>query len=239
MKRAMRLAIVIALGSGFVAVHVLAQQPVPATQPAAEAGKTPAKPALLCPVTGKPIDRTVVARFRGKWVYLASADAKKTFEQDPFKYADGVQAQWQASPPLRVQVKCPVTGERPSPDIYTGEGDDAVFFGSEDAKQKWLKDSQPFQKRFEAECFTYQTDCTACGGEIKPAVAREVDGRTIYFCCDGCAGQLAQDKAGCLKRVDEQIANNRRAFVMRMIERQLSEKPKKPDAPEPVEKSPG
>jgi YHS domain-containing protein len=196
-----------------------------ATQPAA-AGKgaaatAPASPAVLCPVTGKPIDRSCVTRFRGKWVYCANPDAVKEFEKDPYKYSDGVQAQWAADKPLRVQVKCPVTGERPNPEIFVGQGVDAIFFASDDARQKWLKDSQPFQKRLEAQCYAYQTECPVGGGAIDPAVSRTVDDRIVYFCCDGCAAEFAKNKAEYLKQVDEQIRANKTAWLTQLLEQKL------------------
>ncbi|MEW6251600.1 MAG: hypothetical protein AB1716_13210, partial [Planctomycetota bacterium] len=96
------------------------------------------RPALLCPVTNAPIDPAHATRFRGRWVYFASHEALEKFTADPLEYAEGVQAQWAANQPLRAQVRCPVTGQPPSPDIYTGLGEDAVFFASPEAREKWL-----------------------------------------------------------------------------------------------------
>ena len=202
-----------------------AQQPAEAgkkstTQPATAAAKTQEQP-VLCPVTGKPVDRASVTRFRGRWVYFANTEARAKFDKDPYEYADKVQEQWAADKPLRVQVKCPVAGERPAPEVYVGQGEDAVFFASEDAKQKWMKDSTPYKKRLESECYTFQTGCATCGGPIDPATGREIDGRTVYFCCDGCAAEFAKNKAENLKRVDEQIRTNKTAWVKRYVERKL------------------
>jgi len=192
----------------------------PAAQPAAKAP-------VLCPVTNKPIDRNVVTRYHNRWVYFANADALQKFEKDPTQYAEGVKAQWAADQPLRVQVKCPVTGEKPNPDIYVGKGDDAVFFASDDAKQKWLKDNQPYQKRLEDECYTYQTICPVGGGVVDPAVSREVDGKTVYFCCPACIDPFIKDKATLSKQVDEQAKANRTAWVKRLLEKKLGEVGKK------------
>jgi YHS domain-containing protein len=217
-----------------------AQQPgeagkSPTTQPVSAPPKSPDQP-VLCPVTGKPIDRAIVTRFRGKWVYFANDEARAKFEKDPYEYADKLQDQWAADKPLRVQVKCPVTGERPAPDIYVGQGDDAIFFASDDAKQKWVKDSAPYQKRLESDCYTFQTGCATCGGPINPAASREIDGHTVYLCCDGCATELTKDKSGYLKQVDEQIRVNRAAWIKRAIERQLGAPPKKEAETKPAEK---
>jgi YHS domain-containing protein len=196
-------------------------------QQAGEKGKAGVQPAakapVLCPVTNQPVDRNIVTRYRNRWVYFANQDALQKFEKDPTKYADGLKAQWEADKPLRVQVKCPVTGETPKPDIYVGKGEDAVFFASDEAKQKWLKDSQPYQKKLDDECYTYQTICVTDGSVIDPAASREVDGKTIYFCCPACYDAFMKDKAANLKAVDEQIKANRTAWIGHVLQEKLAE----------------
>jgi YHS domain-containing protein len=203
------------------------------TQPAAKAQ-------VLCPVTNKPIDRNIVTRYHNRWVYFADADALQKFEKDPTQYAEGTKAQWEADKPLRVQVKCPVTGEKPNPDVYVGKGDDAVFFATDEAKQKWLKDSQPYQKRLDEDCYTYQTICIVGAGVIDPGVARDVDGKTVYFCCPACIDPFLKDKAKLLKEVDDQTKANRTAFVKRLFEKKLGEAGKQEaPKPEPPKKAQG
>lgn len=209
------LALVLLAFTAFDATAQPSQPPghAPATQPT--------QPPVLCPVTGKPIDRSCVARFRGKWVYFAAADAQKKFEADPYEYADGVQAQWLADKPLRVQVKCPVTGDLPNPEIYVGQGEDAVFFASDEARQKWQADRAPFEKRLEADCYTFQTQCVTCGGAIAPAASRQADNRTVYFCCDGCAAEFPKNKNEYLKQADAQVRANKTAWLTRLLEQKL------------------
>jgi YHS domain-containing protein len=190
------------------------------------AAQTAVKAAVLCPVTNQPVDRDIVTRYHNRWVYFANQDALQKFEKDPTQYAEGVKTQWEADKPLRVQVKCPVTGEKPKPDIYVGKGEDAVFFASDEAKQKWVKDSEPYQKKLD-DCYTYQTVCVIGGGVIDPAVSKEVDGKTIYFCCPACYDAFTKDKAEKLKAVDEQIKANRAAYISRVLEKKLGEAGKK------------
>jgi len=185
-----------------------------------------AKAAVLCPVTNQPVDRNIVTRYRNRWVYFANQDALQKFEKDPTQYAEGVKTQWEADKPLRVQVKCPVTGEKPNPDIYVGKGEEAVFFASDEAKQKWVKDSQSYEKKLD-DCYTFQTVCVIGGGVIDPAASKEVDGKTIYFCCPMCYDGFMKDKAANLKTVDEQIKANRTAYVGRVLEKKLGEAVKK------------
>jgi hypothetical protein len=177
----------------------------PATQPA------PA--AVLCPATDRPVDREICERFRGRWLYFATDEARQQFLADPSKFADGLARQWSTDIPLRVQVACPVTGEPIDPAIFVGRGLKAVYFASAAARSEWERDSLRFLERLDRDCYTFQTRCAACNNLIVPGARRTIDGRALYFCCTGCPRGCERDRAACLKRVDEQIAANQAAFV--------------------------
>lgn len=184
------------------------------TQPATRPASMPtvaAKP-ILCPVTGKPIDRRLTEHFRTKWVYFATVEAVEKFKKDPYEFVEGVLAQWEADKPLRVQVRCPVTGKPIDSGIYAGQGLEAIYFASDDARQKWLQNRKPFADKL-ADCYTFQTGCGLCGGDISPAVLRDIDGHTVYFCCVGCVDGFAKNKAENLKRVDEEIKAHEAAWA--------------------------
>jgi YHS domain-containing protein len=190
--------------------------------PPPAAAKPEAKPApapLLCPVTKAPADRKVAVLYRGKWVYFATADAKQAFEKSPLEFADGVKAQWDANKPVRIQTKCPVTGHAPGAEFYTGIGDDAIFFATAEARDKYTKDPTPYLKKLDTDCYTFQTSCGTCGMEAKATVQRDVDGKTIYFCCDGCADKFAEKQAEYLKKVDDQIRENQKTYITRQFEK--------------------
>lgn len=192
----------VALSFGHVVPAAWAADP-PASQPAV---------AVLCPVTSRPIDREICERFRGRWVYFATEDARKQFMGDPGKYADGLSKQWSVDVPLRVQVLCPVTGEAIDPTVFVGKGLNAVYFATEDAKREWEKDSQRFVERLDRECYTFQTRCAACGNMIVPSARKALDGHTLYFCCMGCPRGCDADKSACIRRAEEQAAANKAAF---------------------------
>ncbi len=188
-------------------------------KPARTSADTEHDKSILCPVTEQPIDRNVCTRFRDRWVYFTTEAALKKFEADPFEYADNVLVQWEADPPLRVQIKCPVTGETPSSSIYIGKGDHAVFFADEKAKQKWLADAKPYQKRLAQECYTYQTLCAHSQLPINPAVSRSYKHRTLYFMCPNCAAAFdhdsAEEQTRLVKQTDELIRMNERRWKQR------------------------
>lgn len=190
-----------------------AASPAAATQPAAPAL------AVFCPVTGKPVDWKCTARFRGKWVYFADADARKQFEADPFEYAPAVMRQWEANVPLRTQVRCPVTGEAVDPAVYTGAGLDAVYFATPAARDQWLADAEPYASRLKRECYTFQTLCAHSERPIDPRVWLDREGRRLYFYCPNCRAafeaELPEVRARLLKRVDEQVREHERLWYVR------------------------
>lgn len=205
----------------FLVLPAVAQDKPKHEAPAAKDGTTvekdaaaakDAKPAAaLCPVTGKPIDRQFVARFRGKRVYCADAAALAKFNADPAEYAEAASKQWEALPTWRVQVLCPVTGETVSTKIFVEGKDDDIYFATEEAKAKWLKDSKPFESKL-ADCFTFQTNCLICGHDIKPSLSETIDGQKVYFGCAGCIDAVKEDKAASLKKLAAQMKANREAF---------------------------
>lgn len=175
------------------------------------AGKT-AEVQAVCPVTDRPIDRSYYTYLRGKRVYLASAAAREQFEQDPLAYAEGVREQWAVLRPLRVQVRCPITGGPISLKIHAELPEHRVYFATEEALEQWEElDSEARYERL-AECYTYQATCGTCQNVINPTVHRTFKGREIYFCCPGCPAAFATDPEKYLKAVDEQIARNRKAW---------------------------
>lgn len=192
-----------------------------ASESAPSEARTPAATqpaAILCPVTGKPIDRHYAEQFRGRWVYFANQAALDEFTRDPYRFADAVKAQWNVDEPLRVQVHCPVTGEPPKPDIFVGRGLDAVYFATEDAKAKYVADPAQFADKL-TDCYTYQTLCAHSGMDIDPQVTLDFKGRTLYFFCENCRAAFekepAAEQAHLLQQVDAQIAAHRAAWEKR------------------------
>jgi len=188
----------------------------PAAPPPATTGPAATAPAaaIPCPVTGRPIDRNVVTRFRNRWVYFADTAALQTFEADPYEYADQVQRQWALDRPLRVQVRCPVTGRPIDPQIYDGHGETAVFFATAAARDEYRSDPARFAAKLD-QAFTFQTGCGTCDGDILPDVSLLDDGRTLYFCCRGCRAAFEKDPAAYRSKILARIAANETAWRAR------------------------
>ncbi len=229
-----------------VAATAVAQTPTdkpaaPAAQAPAATPEAPKKgpekaieaPApALCPVTGKPIDRAFVTEYRDKKVYFATKEAMEAFGKDPEKYADKVAAQWEALKPLRVQVKCPVTGKPVDRKVFVMHDEEELYFADDAARKRWQEDPKAFVKPMK-DCFTFQTNCLICGHDIDGTLSVEVDGRIIYLGCEGCREAILADKAAALKKLDEQIKPNQATWTRRETQRKLEMLKKMKDEKKP------
>lgn len=232
MRRGLLMGTLVCLAAGSVAWA----QDKPAATPAEKTPEQKAEAApVLCPVTGKPIDRTQVTRFKDRWVYFADAAAKEKFLADPLEYALEVQKQWAADVPPRMQVKCPVTGKPVKDTIYVGAGWDAVYFATDEAKAAYEKEPAKYLKRLEKECYTYQTVCVVSDSPIDLQVSRDYQGKTIYFRCAHCQGEFdkAEDKDALLKKAEAQEREHKKTWIMYLLNRKVGQSAapaKKPEA---------
>ena len=193
----------------------------PAAKPEAKAeakaeAKQDGKPAdkaaagkVMCAVMDEPIDPKVFVRYKGKRVYMCCRECVGEFNKDPDKYAKNVARQWEAMPAHRAQVKCPVTGEAPNPEIFVEEAFYDLCFANADAKAKFAKDRAAYEGKL-AECFTFQTKCPISNKNIVATAKKDIGGKTIYFCCNGCVGKATDETA---KKVAEQAKANEAAYA--------------------------
>jgi YHS domain-containing protein len=190
----------------------------PALAPAAKS-----QVSALCPVDHRSVNAGVFSRFRGKRVYFCGSACRERFDRAPDDFADALRAQWAALKPLRVQVKCPVTGRPIDRSVFVEAADSDLYFADAAARAAWVRDPAQYAERLDA-CFTFQTTCGTCENEPRAGVWREFGGRTVYFCCPGCMERMKQDPAAFLPTIEKQVAANEAAWRAR------SESAPNPDA---------
>lgn len=195
------------IGLGLTASLATAQEKDGDKKPA-EKGAAAAEKKPMCPVMDEPIDPKVYVRYQGKRVYMCCNDCIAEFKKDPEKYAAKIKAQWDAMPAHRIQVKCPVTGAAVNSAVFVETPHMDIYFKDEDAKKAWEADKAKYEKNLDG-CYTYQTTCPLSGREINPAISKEIEGKTVYFCCNGCAGK--PEKVD-MKKVEAQVKANEEAF---------------------------
>lgn len=175
--------------------------------------KAEASDGPMCPVMqDDPIDPEVFVRYRGKRVYLCCGECIDKFKADPDKYAAGAKKQWERMKPLRMQVKCPVTGGKLDRQFYFEMPREDVYFASADALEKFKKDRKTYEAKLN-ECFTYQTMCPVSNKEINPEAGVEIAGKTVYFCCNACVEDGKKGGEATVKRAAEQAKKNEDAFA--------------------------
>lgn len=203
------------LSVAFIVMPITSAQDQPTREkPHAKAAKqaTESKqPPILCPVSGKPIDKAVFTRFRGKRVYFADKSCVKDFRADPGKYKEGLKEQWERMKPLRAQVTCPVTGEPIDKRFFVEMPDYDLYFATEAAKASWEEDRKPYEKNLDT-CHTFQTHCGTCPGDFNPKAMIEHESRKIYFCCMGCGGAFKKDPQKFIRKYDAEVAANKAAW---------------------------
>ncbi len=74
------------------------------------AGAAEKKPQATCPVSGKPVDKSVYVDYQGQRIYFCCANCPKEFRKNPEKYfakfeAEGIELE-------NIQTACPVSGEK-------------------------------------------------------------------------------------------------------------------------------
>lgn len=214
--RSLTFAAVAAFAGSVLSPSAFAQDRVakPQEKPAAKQeekkdAKPDAKAGPLCPVMNEPIDPKVFVRYQGQRVYLCCSECTPEFNKSPDKFAKGIKAQWDAMPARRAQIKCPVTGEKPSPTVFVEEARYDLCFANEEAKAKFTKDRKAYESKL-AECFTYQTKCPVSGNPIKPGFSKEIGGTTVYFCCGACPSKANEETA---KKAAEQAKANEVAYA--------------------------
>lgn len=186
----------------------------------------------LCPVSGEPIDRSIFTYFRDRRVYFNSQESREKFKSRPRAYLKEVEAQWKTLKPLRVQVRCPVTGKPPDRRCYVQWRAGRVCLVDDDAKMVWQKWDRPTRRKELRDCYTFQTWCPCGKAEIDPACYVQHGERVVYFCCPDCRQAFQEQPGKYLKGIDVQIKANEETWKKRVAakdaERKQSGQRKKP-----------
>lgn len=149
-----------------------------------------------CPISGKPANLFVSTTTDDGPVYFCCAGCINTFKADAKGLADKVKAQREALAKLpKVQVACPVTGKPVSKKVFAEKDGHKVYFATDDAKAEYEKNPAQYAVKL-ANCYTYQTKCPVSGGNIDPAMYRDLPGgQRVYYCCPSgeCHAKLVKD----------------------------------------------
>jgi len=161
---------------------------------------------VKCPVSGEEIKKSEAKgtfQYEGKTYYFCCENCKEKFMKNPEKYAhqESHEGQVHAHHHAEDSTVDPVCGmkvkksEAKATYEYDGR---TYYFCMEACKEKFVKDPEKYAK-MEGE----KVVCPVSGEEINKSEAagsHEYNGKTYYFCCDGCKEKFLKDPEKYLKK---------------------------------------
>ncbi len=120
-------------------------------------------------------------------VFFARGHCLDQFTADPERFEQAVAVQREALDALpRVQVKCPIFGNRVDTSVFVEYEGRKIYFCSKDCPTKFQEEPSKFRGKLAAS-YCYQTKCPVADQDIDPGIfATMSGGETIYFCAEEC-----------------------------------------------------
>ena len=172
------------------------------------------KEQTVCPVSGKPIDKSVYSDHDGKRVYFCCTDCQKQFEKNPEAMmmkmkSDGVML---ASTPMKhmTQTVCPISGKPIDNSVHSDYEGKRVYFCCTDCQKQFEKDPKAVMMKMEKsgvtpeKVMTHQTMCPVSGEAINKSVHADYMGKRVYFCCPDCEKAFKKDPAKYIKKLEDE-----------------------------------
>ncbi len=161
---------------------------------------------VKCPVSGKEMKKAevkVTHEYEGKIYYFCCENCKETFLKDPEKsvHQESHEGYRHACAHEEDAVVDPVCGMKVKKSeakaTYEHNGK-TYYFCMEECKEKFVKDPEKYAKT-DGDHVT----CPVSGEELSESEAAgsyEYNGKTYYFCCDGCKAKFVKDPEKYVKR---------------------------------------
>jgi YHS domain-containing protein len=161
---------------------------------------------VKCAVSGEEIKKSEAKgtfEYEGKTYYFCCENCKDTFMKNPEKYAhqESHEGQMHACNHAEDSTVDPVCGmkvkksEAKATYEYDGK---TYYFCMEACKEKFVKDPEKYVKTDEEKVV-----CPVSGEEINKSEAagsHEYNGKTYYFCCDGCKEKFLKNPEKYIKK---------------------------------------
>ncbi len=163
---------------------------------------------VKCPVSGKEIKKSeakATYEYKGKTYYFCCENCKETFLENPDKYvpqeSGSHEGHMHSAQQEEGMVVDPVCGMKLDKEkaaaTYQFEGK-TYYFCTEECKDKFAESPDQYVKN-DGETVT----CPVSGEEFdksKAAGSYEYEGKTYYFCCDGCKEKFLKDPEKYIKK---------------------------------------
>lgn len=142
-----------------------------------------------CPVSGKPAKSDVSATVDGQSVKFCCPACIDKYKEDSNKYAPALYKQLY---PQRVQVKCPVMGGAPDPEVFVEHNGEKIHFCCKGCDAKFEKDPAKYTANLK-KAYTEQVHCPVTGAPISPEFSVETKHGVVYFSSEECVDKYKAD----------------------------------------------
>jgi len=160
-----------------------------------------AEETVKCPVSGKEIKKSeskATYEYEGKTYYFCCENCKEKFLEDPDEYAfqgvdphEGHMHSHQQAEDAVVDPVCGMKLKKEEAQVTYQYNGKTYYFCMEGCKDKFVKNPEEYVN-IEEEFVT----CPVSGEEFdesKAAGSYEYEGKTYYFCCEGCKEKFLND----------------------------------------------
>ncbi len=156
---------------------------------------------VKCPVSGKEIKKSeakATYEYNGKTYYFCCENCKETFLRNPDKYAlqgseshEGHMHSYHQENEMVVDPVCGMQLKKEEAEISYQYNGKTYYFCMEGCKDKFVKNPEQYVNIDKAF-----VTCPVSGEEFdvsKAAGSYEYEGKTYYFCCEGCKEKFLKD----------------------------------------------
>jgi len=112
------------------------------------------KPQKICPLTGGAINKEAYTDYKGQRIYFCCMGCEPRFWKNPEKSLQKMKESGEMAEtldPVKIQPKCPVSGEDIDPAMYTDHNGKRIFFFNEKSRKKFNKNPEKFIKKMKSE----------------------------------------------------------------------------------------
>lgn len=173
--------------------------------------ETPAKPAVIkCPVSGRPVQMALSAKYKDGKVYFCCPGCVDKFKEGPKPFAEAADAQLKAigAGAKVVQFACPMCSKphqkatkRPVKKGLLAVKLAEVYFCCDDCAAAFKKEDDKAATEKLESVLTSQTTCPFTGMPIDVEISAEYKGKRIFFSSKKCLKGFEKDKDGVLSKL--------------------------------------
>ena len=145
-----------------------------------------------CPVSGQPVDGTIVTVHDSQPIAFCCKDCKAKFEADPAAYAEKLPG----ARPAAINTKCPVSGADVDAGVTVTHEGQVVAFCCGKCKAAFEAEPAKFAGKLpKAKPAAVNAKCPVSGADVDAGVTVTHEGQVVAFCCGKCKAAFEAEPA--------------------------------------------